>query len=238
MIKLPKNLTSTIYAVVILILTAIGWQIFTYLDQSFGAAQKQLKEAQEKISQLEIVNQKLETANLFLKKTRRLAVISDIVKTKEKGSDVVKTSFSFTEIDMADNPIGEKRIFSIDGEKLYIDTYIIKFEDEYVEQGDPLKGTALCMFDRLFGEKQKPEDGVRIDTVGETPKPYKLDSPDSSDFEKELWKNFWRLAQDPKYAKKMGVRAAHGQAPSMQLQEGATYKLEMRNTGEQTFTIQ
>ncbi|MBR0237442.1 MAG: hypothetical protein IJQ39_05085 [Thermoguttaceae bacterium] len=235
MLRLPKNLTSTIYAVVLLILTAIGWQIFTYLDQSYGATQKQLKEAQEKISQLEILNQKLETANLLLKRTRRLAVISDIVKTKPEGSDVVKTSFSFTEIDMADNPLGEKRMFTIDGEKLYIDAYIIKFEDDYIEQGDPLKGTALCMFDKLFSEKIKPEDGFRIDPVGETPKPYKLDSPDSSEFEKELWGNFWKLAQDPKYAQKMGVRAAHGTAPSMLLQEGLTYKLEMRNTGELTF---
>ncbi len=233
-----KKLISLIYAVVILAVTALGWQIFTYLDNNFATTQKQLKDAEEKIAQLEVTNQKLEMANLFLKKTRRLAVISDIVKEHPEGSDSVKTTFSFSEVDLSDKPIGEKRTFTIDGDVLYIDTMVIKFEDDFVEQGDVLKGSALCLFNRLFSEKQKPEEGFRLDAEGETPKPYKLDSPDSTEFEKELWGNFWKLAQDPAFAKTKGVRAAHGQAPSMKLQEGSTYKLEMRNTGEQSITKQ
>ena len=115
------------------------------------------------------------------------------------------------------------------------DQPILNRREDTSSLGIILKGSALCLFNRLFGEKQKPEDGFRIDAEGETPKPYKLDSPDSTEFEKELWGNFWKLAQDPDFAKKMGVRAAHGAAPSMKLQEGSTYKLEMRNTGELTF---
>ena len=233
-----KNIISSVYAVALLILATVGWQMYSFFDEHFTAAKRQLEEANEKISQLEIDNQKLEMANIFLKKTRRLAVISDIVKESQEGSDAVKTTFSFSEIDLSDNPLGEKRTFTIDGDVLYIDTLVIKFEDDFVERGDVLKGSALCLFNRLFSEKQKPEEGFRLDVEGETPKPYKLDMPDSSEFEKELWGNFWKLAQDPVFAKKMGVRAAHGQAPSMKLQEGATYKLEMRNTGEQSFTIQ
>ena len=236
--KKIKIITSLIYSVILLIIAILGWKTYTLFDENFTTAKRQLKEAKEKITQLEIANQKLEMANIFLKKTRRLAVISDIVKEKQEGSDAVKTSFCFSEIDLSDNPIGEKRKFTIDGDILYIDTLVIKFEDDFVEQGDALKGSALCLFNRLFSEKQKPEDGFRLDAEGETPKPYKLDSPDSSEFEKELWGNFWKLAQDPVFAKTKGVRAAHGQAPSMKLQEGSTYKLEMRNTGEQSFTIQ
>ena len=233
-----KNVIRSIYAVALLILATLGWQMYSFFDEHFSAAKRQLDEAREKITQLEIDNLKLEMANTFLKKTRRLAVISDIVKEAQEGSDAVKTTFSFSEIDLSDNPIGEKRTFTIDGDVLYIDSLVIKFEDSFVEQGDVLKGSALCLFNRLFGEKQKPEEGFRIDPEGETPKPYKLDSPDTSEFEKELWGNFWKLAQDPEFAKKMGVRSAHGIAPSMKLQEGSTYKLEMRNTGEQTFTKQ
>lgn len=233
--KYLKNITSFIYSVFFLSVAILGWKAYTIFDEHFAAAKRQLKEANEKIVQLEIENQKLEMANIFLKRTRRLAVISDIVKDVQDGTDAVKTTFSFSEIDLSDNPIGEKRTFTIDGDILYIDTMVIKFEDDFVEQGDVLKGSALCLFNRLFGEKQKPEEGFRIDAEGETPKPYKLDSPDSTEFEKQLWGNFWKLAQDPDFAKKMGVRAAHGTAPSMKLQEGSTYKLEMRNTGELTF---
>lgn len=230
-----KNITSFCYAISLLIISIVGWKAYTIFDEHFSAAKRQLEEANEKISQLEVVNQKLEMANVFLKKTRRLAVISDIVKEKQEGSDAVKTTFSFSEVDLSNNQIGEKRTFTIDGDILYIDTMVIKFEDNFVEQGDVLKGSALCLFNRLFSEKQKPEEGFRIDAEGETPKPYKLDSLNASDFEKELWGNFWKLAQDPEFAKSKGVRAAHGVAPSMKLQEGSTYKLEMRNTGEMTF---
>ena len=230
-----KNITSFCYSIALLIIAIIGWKAYMIFDERFSAAKRQLEEANEKISQLEIVNQKLEMANTFLKKTRRLAVISDIVKEKQEGSDAVKTTFSFSEVDLSNNLIGEKRTFTIDGDVLYIDTMVIKFEDNFVEQGDVLKGSALCLFNRLFSEKQKPEEGFRIDAEGETPKPYKLDSLNTTDFEKELWGNFWKLAQDPEFAKTKGVRAAHGVAPSMKLQEGSTYKLEMRNTGEMTF---
>ena len=159
-----KNFLSLIYTVAILAITALGWQIFTFLDNNFAATQRQLEEAREKITQLEITNQKLEMANLFLKKTRRLAVISDIVKEAQEGSDAVKTTFSFSEVDLSDNPIGEKRTFTIDGDILYIDTLVIKFEDDFVEQGDVLKGSALCLFNRLFSEKQKPEEGFKLDS--------------------------------------------------------------------------
>ena len=157
------------YAVVFLIIGILSWKTYTIFDEHFSAAKRQLEETKEKISQLEIANQKLEMANLFLKKTRRLAVISDIVKENQEGSDSVKTTFSFSEIDLSDNPIGEKRTFTIDGDVLYIDTMIIKFEDSFVEQGDVLKGSALCLFNRLFGEKQKPEEGFRIDAEGKRP---------------------------------------------------------------------
>lgn len=229
-----RNIISLIYAGIILVFSAVGWQLFTFLDQNFAATRKQLEEAKEKITQLEIINQKLETANLFLKKTRRLAVISDVVKTKQEGSDKIQTSFSFTELDMANKPIGKKREFTIDGDIVYVDMKVIKFEDRFIEEGDALKGCSLCLFNRIFSEKQSPEDGFPIDE-GITPKPYKLDSPDSSKFEQELWKDFWKLAQTPAEAEKKGVRAAHGSAPSMKLEEGATYKLEMRTTGELTF---
>ena len=228
-----KKVISLIYSVVFLIISVVGWQAYTFFDRYFAAAQKELAEAKEKIAKLETENQRLEMANVFLKKTRRLAIISDIAKVKPEGSDVVKTTFSFSEVDQSDKPIGEKRKFTIDGDILYVDTMVIKFEDNFVEQGDVLKGTALCLFTRFFGDKQKPEDGPRIDAEGKTPQPYKLDFPDTTGFENELWDNFWKLAQDPEYAKSKGVRAAHGQAPSMMLEEGATYKLEMTNTGNQ-----
>lgn len=180
--------------------------------------------------------QRLLLANAFLKMSKRMAIISDIKKTEEDGS--VKTTFTFTELDPSEEPYGEKRVFTIEGNCLYIDSMVIKFEDKYIEKGDNFKGKALCLIRRLFSEKQRPDDGFPIDPEGQTPQACMSDNQSFQKFQDALWQEFWKLAQDPAYASKKGVRAAHGSAPYMQLDEGATYKLEMRTTGELTFKRQ
>ena len=51
------------------------------------------------------------------------------------------------------------------------------------------------------------------------------------EFESEIWSNFWELANDPAKAKELGIRAIHGEAPSMRLQKGKIYKLTLRASG-------
>lgn len=177
--------------------------------------------------------QRLLQANAFLKMSKRMAIISDIKKTVENGS--VKTTFTFTELDPSEEPYGQKRVFTVEGDCLYIDSMVIKFEDKYIEKGDDFKGKALCLIRRVFSEKQRPDDGFPIDPEGHTPQACFSDNQRFQKFQEALWQEFWKLAQDPDYASKKGVRAAHGSAPYMQLEEGATYKLEMRTTGELTF---
>ncbi len=180
--------------------------------------------------------QRLLQANAFLKMSKRMAVISDIKKSEENG--IVKTTFSFTELDPSEEPYGQKREFTIEGCCLYIDSMVIKFEDKYIEKGDDFKGKALCLIRRLFSEKIRPDDGFPIDPEGQTPEACVSDNSRFQQFQENLWKEFWKLAQDPDYAHKKGVRATHGTAPYMQLEEGATYKLEMRTTGELTIKRQ
>jgi hypothetical protein len=49
-----------------------------------------------------------------------------------------------------------------------------------------------------------------------------------SDFEKKIWDEFWTIANDEAKANEMGIRAAHGEAPSMKLQKGKSYKVLLR----------
>ena len=144
--------------------------------------------------------QKLLQANAFLKMSKRMAVISDIKKSEENGA--VKTTFSFTELDPSEEPYGQKRVFTIEGCCLYIDSMVIKFEDKYIEKGDDFKGKALCLIRRLFSEKIRPDDGFSIDPEGQTPEACVSDNSRFQQFQENLWKEFWKLAQDPDYAHK------------------------------------
>jgi hypothetical protein len=57
-----------------------------------------------------------------------------------------------------------------------------------------------------------------------------------SDFEKQIWDDFWNIANDPQRAQQLGIRAAHGEAVSVQLRPGKTYRLQLRASGGLTIT--
>ena len=112
---------------------------------------------------------------------------------------------------------------------------MIKFDDHFIEQGDPFKGQALMLFRRIFSSTMRAEDGFVVDIEGREPEVYaERQAPNS--FEKELWKRFWELANDEKLAKQHGVRAIHGDAPYMRLEPNRVYEICLRSTGEVIIT--
>ena len=105
-----------------------------------------------------------------------------------------------------------------------------EFDDRFVEAGDALRGTAICLFRRLFGENQSPSDGVPIDPAGEQPLVYAGDEPPPP-LHRDLWNRFWEYANDPDLARERGVRAIHGEAPFIELRPGKRYRVELRASG-------
>ena len=100
-----------------------------------------------------------------------------------------------------------------------------------MEQGDPLKGTALLLFRRLFTNQIKPDDGFVLDAKGVSPDIYRSQTA-TTPFERELWTKFWQVANNEKMAKASGVRAMQGQAAYGKLEPNRIYSVLMRSTGE------
>jgi hypothetical protein len=124
---------------------------------------------------------------------------------------------------------------TLPGQEVYFDTLVIKFDDNFVEQGDPIKGGALMLFRRIFSSTMRAQDGIVIDREGQVPEAY-AGRQAASEFEKDLWKHFWDLANDEKLAKERGVRAIHGDAPYMRLEPDRVYEICLRSTGEVIIT--
>src|SRR5690606_34152252 len=118
---------------------------------------------------------------------------------------------------------------------VYIEYLVVKFDDKYVEEADLVRGTAICLLERVFGEKQEPEMGYVIDQVGTRPTAYERGTP-MSEFEAKIWADFWTIASDPQRAAELGIRAIHAQAPSIRVEAGKMYELDLRSTGD--FTLQ
>jgi hypothetical protein len=201
-----------------------GW--FAYNAYSDRAAlDRELAARTAEVERLTAQNQKLGLALRLLKVDHRVAQIEVLDQTP--GPERPKTRFRFVELATDGNPIGEPKEFTIDGSMVYIDAWVIKYADDLVERGDPLRSTSVCLFRRIFGEYQEPSEGFPLDAAGSRPAVYSQGN-EMSALERDIWANFWQYANDPARAKVTGVRAAHGEAPSIRLEPLKRYRIELR----------
>ncbi len=198
------------------------------------ALQDQIRDQKETIGKLEQDKQRLEVYLKILKHIDRRARVEVLRQTKDPQGNL-QTTIRFTETDDAGKPIAVSRELTLPGQDVYFDTLVIKFDDHFVEEDDPLKGHALMLFRRIFSSTMRAEDGFVIDREGQAPEIY-AERQAPSEFEKDLWKRFWELANDEKLAKERGVRAIHGDAPYMRLEPDRVYEISLRSTGEVIIT--
>jgi hypothetical protein len=198
------------------------------------ALQDQIRQQQGIILKLEEEKQRLEAFLRILKRIERRARVEVMKQAKDAGGNL-QTTIRFTEIDDAGKPVSVFRELTLPGQEVYFDTLVIKFDDHFVEQSDPLKGQALMLFRRIFSSTMRAEDGFVVDAVGQPPGVY-AGGKAPSEFERDLWKRFWELANNEKLAKERGVRAIHGDAPYMRLEPGRVYEVALRSTGEVIIT--
>ena len=201
----------------------------------------ELTESHQQIDRLELdleakqrEIERLDTAVRLLKVDHRVAQIDVISQEGSAENGDLVTRFSFVEVDGEGKPLEEPRLFSVKGDLVYVDSWVVKFTDEYVEMGDPLRSTSICLFRRLFGETQKPSEGFVLDAAGSRPAAYR-NGGKMSELEQEIWSEFWGYANDSAKAQKVGVRAAHGEAPFQKLVLGKRYKVILRASGGLSF---
>jgi len=199
-----------------------------YLADQLVLAPRRQMEA--RLAELDKENSHLKTYLKLLEHTERRAQLEVIAQGKDASGETVNR-LRFTELDPQGGVVGAQRTMELKGDEVYIDTLVIKFEDHFVEQGDPLKGKALLLFRRLFTNRIKPDDGYILDKNGVPPELYAARSAPNP-FERELWSRFWEVANNEQLAKQAGVKAMHGQAVYGKLIPNVVYNLLMRSTGE------
>jgi len=231
----PFPIRLFVWSVVLVAVAAAGiYLAYELVVKPQRALQDQISEQKATILKLEQEKQRLEAYVKILKRIDRRARIEVLRQAKDPQGNL-QTTIRFTEIDDTGKPMNVSRELTLPGQEVYFDTLVIKFDDHFIEQGDPLKGQALMLFRRIFSSTMRPEDGFVIDVEGQAPEIY-AERQAPSGFEKELWKRFWELANDEKLAKEHGVRAIHGDAPYMLLEPDRVYEVWLRSTGEVIIT--
>jgi hypothetical protein len=181
----------------------------------------QLDEAKQRNEQLKQVVRRLEAE-------RRVA---DVIVTEQKKVDgALKTTLLFVEYARDGSTLPARR-FTVDGNVAHIDAMVVKFERDFVQNNDPLRGHSLALFTRLYGESQAPEKGFPIDPPGSIPDAYRGPDPEVTDFERDLWADFWKLADDEAYRKTKGVRIAQGEGVWVPFKPDTLYTVALEAGG-------
>jgi hypothetical protein len=197
------------------------------LGQKLEARQREVAALTEAGKAKDREIQRLQIANRLLKVDRRVARIDVLSQTGSAKAGDLATKFTFEEIGADNRALDQPRTFTVRGDLVYVDAWVIKYEDRLVESGDPLRSMSVCLFRRIFGESQQPRDGFVIDSVGSTPAAYRTGGT-MTDSEREIWSRFWEYANSPALAGEVGIRAAHGEAPSIKLMPGKRYRISLR----------
>ncbi|MGY8767254.1 MAG: hypothetical protein ACKVH8_02325 [Pirellulales bacterium] len=206
------------------------------IQDELVTAQSDLQDANQSIVHLEedlvVKEEEIDSLELrikLLKVDRRVAHLEIVNQTTDEDTGKITTQIQFIEVTAEGQPIGQPRSFTLEGDMVYVDYWVVKFDDQFIEENDPFRATSICLFRRIFGEYQEPSNGFEIDALGARPAVYGK-SDELNEYEQTIWSNFWNLANDPSKAAEQGIRAAHGEAVSVKVQNGKTYKLELRSS--------
>lgn len=151
--------------------------------------------------------------------------------------------------------IGPNEVLSLPVERevvgtfVYVEAFVVKFEHEWVGEGDKRRGTSVALFRRLFGDGQTPESAPMLDgAAGMVPPagppmvPYGSPPRRAGDdgvaepalaweSEQDLWERFWQLVDDPVMAKAYGVRVAQIEAPAVPVRAGEVWQVTLDAAG-------
>jgi hypothetical protein len=211
----------------------------TAQKQEVASLTTQLNEKTKEVDRLEVALQLLKVrhrlARLTVLDQREVPAGDAAAEPGDGAPKKLITKVEFVEINAEGQPIGQPKQFNIEGDLVYIDYLRVTFDDKYVEGSDLDRSTAICLFQRIFGEHQEPIDGYQLDEVGTRPTAYARGT-EMSDFEKKIWNDFWSIANDPRRAAELGIKAAHEVASAMRVQPGKVYELDLRSTGDMAIT--
>lgn len=211
---------ALVQSVVLVAVVAAG-AIGIYLYHAHSSVEAQLERERERTAELRQIVQRL-TAE------RRVA---DVMVTGQQVVDgVLRTSLVFVEYGRDDRALPAKR-FTVDGKIVHFDAMVVKFDGKFVEQNDPLRGRSVALFTRLYGETQSPAQGFPVDVPCQVPEVYRDPDPKVQQFQRELWQNFWRLADDAEYRNAMGVRVAQGEGPWRPIEPDQLYTITLDANG-------
>jgi hypothetical protein len=204
-----NSVKKFVILIVIIAVAAVGWDLYRKYNQN--------KILQQVIGRL--------TADTHTAEV----IVSDV----NNGLTTIK----FVEYDADLKPLSP-RYFTFKNNLIQFQSLVIRFEDNFVKYGDSLRGKSAYVFWKVFalGDSNSAEI-FEINKLGEIPNGYQVeknngqDSKAATDFEKQLWRDFWDYALEQDKAKEMGIKNAQLEAPGTKFVPGKLYTIKIEHDG-------
>lgn len=177
----------------------------------------------------------MEEARILKQMVERLSADSraaQILVTKselDEKSGKILTTIKFLEYDAKGKTLPAK-YFTFQGNVIQFQSLVIRFEDKFVKGADKLRGKSAYFFMKAFVLDGTKTQEFEITNTAEIPAGYKVPNV-RSEFETELWKDFWKYALDPKAREHAGIKNAQIEAPGSMFLPGAIYTLHIEHDG-------
>jgi hypothetical protein len=159
--------------------------------------------------------------------TRVAEVLVTGVNYDEKTAGTT-TTIKFLEYGVEGEPL-KPRYFTFSGNIIQFQSLVIRFDDKYVEKGDRLRGKSVYLFWKVFMLDGSDTQEYELTNLGSVPEGYAVDS--GGEYQKELWKKFWKYALSPEGREASGVKSAQIEAPGTMFVPGILYTLKIEHDG-------
>lgn len=160
--------------------------------------------------------------------TRRAEVLVTQSRYNE-ASRRIETTIKFLEFDSEGNPL-PARFFTFQGNIIQFQTLVIRFSDRLVKAGDKIRGKSACLFHQVFMLDGENTQVFNLTEAHEIPQGYKVPGV-KSEFERELWEEFWTYALDPKARERSDIKNAQIEAPGSLFLPGTIYTIIIEHDG-------
>lgn len=181
------------------------------------------------IHELLTENKQLKQAITNLTDEDQIGYAKVISQRDEKGR--LLTTIRFVETARCDKTkVILQKEYTIEGDVVYFDALIVKFEDKMVTDG---KSRALYLWRRVYGERLPPGEGYLIEEPGAEPRRYSgLLQALPVQHQQLFWSGIWDLANDPEKLHEHGIKAIYGSVIYQKLREGLIYVFKISPTGQ------
>lgn len=158
--------------------------------------------------------------------------IAEVLVTESKLDEITGeflTTIKFLEYDVQDKPL-IPRYFTFFGNQIQFQSLVVRFKDEYIEQGHRLKGKSIYLFLKAFVLDPDEPQMFDITTTKGIPEGYRVPGVNNR-MQRDIWERFWRYALDPRERDSVGIKNAQLEAPGSVFVPGTIYTIQIEHDG-------